>query len=184
MERDVVDEKLDIWARELPALDLPTEALVERIQKLARYLNRSLDETASQYGLTLTDWRVLGSLRGAGPTYRLPAGAIAEQLSLSPGAITQRLDGLERAGFLRRIPDATDRRVLQIELTPEGRQRWDEAVGVQAAKEQLVAAALGEDEKQALNALLRKLMLSFAASAGAKAAVRQTQRGGQREQVR
>jgi DNA-binding MarR family transcriptional regulator len=177
VDRDVVDEKLEIWARELPLLDLPTEGLVERIQKLARHLNRSLDETAASFGLTLTDWRLLGSLRGAGPDYRLPAGVIAEQLSLSPGAITQRLDGLEQAGYLRRIPDPDDRRVLQIELTPEGRTRWEEAVGVQAAKEQLIADALDEREKAALNDLLRKLMLSFAASGG------KAERRGQREQV-
>ena len=182
MERDVVDEKLEIWARELPMLDLPTEGLVERIQKLARHLHRSLGETAAEYGLTDTDWRLLSSLRGAGPNYRLPAGVLAEQLSLSPGAITQRLDGLEKAGYLRRVPDPEDRRVLQIELTAEGRKRWEEAVAVQARKEQLVADALDEREKAELNDLLRKLMLSFAASGG-KAGSAQAQRGGQREEV-
>ena len=44
MERDGVDEKLEILGRELPQIDLPTEGIVQRIQKLAWRLNRSLND--------------------------------------------------------------------------------------------------------------------------------------------
>ena len=48
-----------------------------------------------------------------------------------------------------------------MELTPKGRKAYDDAVGAQGRKEALVAAALGDEEKEQLNALLRRLMRAF-----------------------
>jgi len=163
VEHDHVDVKLEQLAVELPQIDIPTEGVVQRIQRLSWLLRKSLDETASAYGLTHADWGLLGKLRAAGAPYRQPAGKLAEHLSITPGAMTSRLDKLEARGLVRRVPDGEDRRVLQIELTDEGDRLWSEAVGVQAEKERLIAAALDEDEKEQLNALLRKLMVSFGA---------------------
>ena len=160
-ERDGIDGKLEIWGRELPQLDLETEGLVERIQKIARGLRRSMDETAAQFGLTTADWGMLAALRGAGPPYRLTAGRLAEQCWVSPGAMTSRIDRLEERGFVRRMPDPDDRRVLQIELLPAGRKTWEEAVGVQARKELIVASALDAAQKRQLNDLLRLLVLEL-----------------------
>ena len=168
MDRDGVDEKLEILGRELPQIDLPTEGIVQRIQKLAWRLNRSLNETAAEYGLSHADWSLLGSLRASGAPYRQAAGKLAEQVSITPGAMTSRLDKLEARGLVRRVPDAADRRVLQIELTDEGDRIWTEAVAVQAEKERLIAAALDLDEQEQLNALLRKLMLSTGSGSGSK----------------
>lgn len=164
----MVDTRLEVWARELPSLDLATEGVVERIQKLAHHLERSLGETAGEFGLSLADWHMLAALRGSGEPYRQTAGKLASWLSLSPGAMTSRIDKLEERGWVRRVPDLEDRRVLHVELTDEGRSHWEEAVGVQAAREQLVAAALDERQKETLNRLLRKLMLSFEATAAVK----------------
>ena len=168
MERDGVDEKLEVLGRELPQIDLPTEGIVQRIQKLAWRLNRSLNETAAEYGLSHADWSLLGSLRASGAPYRQAAGKLAEHVSITPGAMTSRLDKLEARGLVRRVPDADDRRVLQIELTDEGDRIWTEAVAVQAEKERLIAAALDAGEQEQLNALLRKLMLSTGAGQGSK----------------
>jgi DNA-binding MarR family transcriptional regulator len=163
---DLVDRKLEVWARELPELDLATEGIVERIQKLERYLRRSMDETLATSGLSFGEWRLLGALRYAGPPYRRTPGQLSEDLGLSSGAMTNRLDRLESAGLIRRLPDPDDRRSLQIELTDGGWKAWQDSVGVQAAKEQLVASALSSDEKEQLNTLLRRLLVSFEAAEG------------------
>jgi DNA-binding MarR family transcriptional regulator len=168
VERDRVDEKLEVLGRELPQIDLPTEGIVQRIQKLAWRLNRSLNETAAEYGLSHADWSLLGSLRASGAPYRQAAGKLAEHVSITPGAMTSRLDKLEARGLVRRVPDADDRRVLQIELTDEGDRIWTEAVAVQAEKERLIAAALDARQQEQLNALLRKLMLSTDAEPGSR----------------
>ena len=62
---------------------------------------------------------------------------------------------------MTRLPDPDDRRSVVVELTDHGRETYRRAVGVQAEKEALVAAALNPREKSQLNGLLRKLMLEF-----------------------
>lgn len=164
--RDIVDRHMTDWEREFPSMDVATEGLVERIQKLARYLERSMGETAREFGLTMQDWELLGALRRVGPPYRLSPSRLADDLMLSSGAMTARLDRLERAGLVRRRPDPGDRRAVRVELTERGRDTWGAAVDVQAEKERRVASALSEREKDALNSLLRELMCSFEETAG------------------
>ena len=46
-------------------------------------------------------------------------------------------------------------------MTDKGRAVWEEALGVQAEKEALFAAALTKREREQLDSLLRRLMLAF-----------------------
>jgi DNA-binding MarR family transcriptional regulator len=86
---------------------------------------------------------------------------MAAWAELSSGAMTNRLDRLEQAGLVKRIPDPNDRRGVLVELTDKGEHTWEEALRSGAANEALIAAALTEDEKRHLNALLRRLMREF-----------------------
>lgn len=159
-EQDHVDRWLA--SRELPgAVDLEVEGIVDRINGIRRRLNRLLDETLADHGLSVGEWKALGHLQLDGPPHRKPVGQLAKWGDLSSGAMTNRIDRLEQAGFVRRVPDPDDRRGVLVELTDEGRRAWEESVSAQAAKESLVAAALTAEEKQQLNALLRRLMLEF-----------------------
>jgi DNA-binding MarR family transcriptional regulator len=69
---------------------------------------------------------------------------------------------MERRGLIRRLDDPDDRRGVIVELTDEGKELWDRAVGAQAEKESIVASALDEREQRQLNDLLRRLMHTFA----------------------
>lgn len=160
-ETDSVDATLEVWARELPFLDLETEGIIERIHKLERYVDKAMRETLDTFDLSHGEWRLMAHLRYAGPPYRGKPGKLADHLGLSSGAMTNRLDNLERRRLIRRIDDPDDRRAVFVELTDEGNQLWEEAVGVQAEKEAIVDAALGAAEKRALNELLRRLMNAF-----------------------
>lgn len=46
--------------------------------------------------------------------------ALATELRLSPGAVTQLVEGLVQSGLVKRMPSETDRRVSNIELTLTG----------------------------------------------------------------
>jgi DNA-binding MarR family transcriptional regulator len=122
-------------------------------------IRKMLDETLAQYELTTSDWRVLCSLRWKGKPHRRSAGELSRVTDLSSGTMTTRLDGLERAGLVRRLPDPDDRRGVLVELTRKGLRLHQEAVGVQAEKEALIKEALTDREKKQLNDLLRRVML-------------------------
>ena len=82
------------------------DLLFDRIGRLLRPLNVS-----SAGGL------VLGLLRDNGP---LSPSEIGERLIVTRATVTGVVDSLERRGFVRRSPNATDRRRLLVEITPEG----------------------------------------------------------------
>jgi DNA-binding MarR family transcriptional regulator len=77
-------------------------------------------------GLSLTAAATLGSLRRRGPQ-RITELAIAQ--GVTQPSMTQLLRRLEDAGLVRRISDATDGRVVLVELTGAGeetlRTRWN-----------------------------------------------------------
>ncbi|HSB37554.1 MAG TPA: MarR family transcriptional regulator [Gaiellaceae bacterium] len=159
-EQDHVDRWLA--SHELPgAVDREVEGIVDRINGIRRRLSRMLDETLADHDLSEGEWKALGHLQLDGAPHRKPVGQLARWADLSSGAMTNRIDRLEKAGFVRRLPDPDDRRGVLVELTDEGRRAWEESVSAQAAKESLVAAALTAEEKKQLNALLRWLMLEF-----------------------
>lgn len=162
-ELDRLDDMLVVWAREIPNLDPLTEGIVERLQFLAKRFNQSLDATLEQFGLEHRTYHLLGKLRSVGPPYRRTPGQLADDMHLSSGAMTNRLDRMEEAGLIRRLPDPSDRRGQLIEPTDAGHAAWNQAVGTQAEQEALIASTLSRHEREELHRLLRKLMRAFPA---------------------
>src|SRR3954465_13786869 len=160
-EVDHLDEMLLVWAREIPALDPVAEGIVERIQILAKGFDRSMDETLVEFGLDRRSYHLLGRLRSYGPPYRRSPGQLAADMRLSSGAMTNRLDRMEAAGLIRRLPDPNDRRGTLIEPTDEGHKAWDEAVGEAARREASFTSVLSDAEKDKLHDLLRGFMQAF-----------------------
>jgi DNA-binding MarR family transcriptional regulator len=158
-ERDHIDRFLE--QHDLPGVDVEVEGIVDRINGLRRRFHRMMDETIAEYGLNSGEWKALNQLRLAGPPHRRAVGEMAEWAELSSGAMTNRLDRLEQASLVKRVPDPNDRRGVLVELTDKGHRTWEESLRAGAANEALIAAALGQDEKRQLNALLRRLMLEF-----------------------
>jgi DNA-binding MarR family transcriptional regulator len=161
-ERDHVDRFLDEIRAELPdSMDLVAEGIVDRINGITWRLRRMLDETLEPYGLTSGDWKTLSALRWAGTPYRRSAGELARMSDLSTGAMTNRLDQLEKAGLVERLRDPDDRRGVLVQLTAKGVHVHHEAMAAQADKEALLTGALTEREKKQLEALLRRVMLAL-----------------------
>lgn len=158
---DRLDESLRVWAREIPDLNSLTEGIVERIQILAKAFDRSLEETLTQYGLDHRSYHLLGRLRSYGPPYRRSPGQLAADMRLSSGAMTNRLDRMEAAGLIRRLPDPEDRRGSLIEPTETGNATWDSTTGTQARREAMIASVLEPAEREELHRLLRRLMRAF-----------------------
>jgi DNA-binding MarR family transcriptional regulator len=53
----------------------------------------------------------------AGP---LPIGELAATEGVAPPTMTRLVDGLERDGLVRRVPDPADRRGVLVRVTPQG----------------------------------------------------------------
>jgi len=75
---------------------------------------------AAQVGLHTTDLECLDILQIRG---KASAGELARWTGLTTGAVTALLDRLEKAGYVERLPDATDRRRVLAAPRPEAMGR-------------------------------------------------------------
>jgi DNA-binding MarR family transcriptional regulator len=92
------------------------EELVTEVRRSHNATDRFDQAVADALGLNRTDMRCLDVIEREGP---VPAGRLAEATGLTSGAITTVLDRIERAGYARRVNDASDRRRVLVELTPK-----------------------------------------------------------------
>ncbi len=96
----------------------------------ARSLRYAGERWAEKYNLSTVRFELLMLLRHH-PDEQLTLGQLAKGLDLSPRTVTSLADVLERDGFIRRIPHATDRRAVLARITPAGCARvdalWQEA---------------------------------------------------------
>ncbi|MBC8160432.1 MAG: MarR family transcriptional regulator [Roseiflexaceae bacterium] len=161
MDNDYVDTILRQWQRERPDLDASPMGVIGRISRAARALGRALDATFASFGLNGGEFDVLATLRRSGPPYRLTPTELFRDLMLSSGAMTNRLDQLERANLVARTPDPSDRRGTLVALTTQGQELVDAAVAAHLANEHHLLDALSSDERAQLAQLLRKLLRSL-----------------------
>jgi DNA-binding MarR family transcriptional regulator len=92
---------------------------------------------ADRLGVNETDLHCLNIIENSGG---LAAGELAARSGITPGAVTGVIDRLERAGFARRISDASDRRRVMVEVTAAFYERADRIWGPLAADWQEVFA--------------------------------------------
>ena len=124
------------------------DLLVKRIGKLLQ-----------PFDLTPASALVLGILADADAP--LPPNQIAERLILSRATITGLVDSLERRGYVRRMPHTTDRRMLLIELTDDGRRIAHEYRVLVHQNQKVWLAALSEQEQGQLIHALHQLQAAL-----------------------
>jgi DNA-binding MarR family transcriptional regulator len=160
-ESDAVDRIVEQWRRELPDLELEPMATFGRIHRISQKLwGGTLNRVYGEYGLGRGEFDVLATIRRSGETTLSPK-QISTSLMLSSGGLTGRLDKLENAGFIERLPDPADRRALRVRITDKGRETIEAAVraGLDAQAELL--GKLSSEDREQLGALLRRLHIAF-----------------------
>jgi DNA-binding MarR family transcriptional regulator len=130
-------------------------AAVTSIMRAQQVLMARLNELLRPLGLTFPRYEAL-MLLSFTRTGALPLGKIGERLQVHRTSVTNIIDKLEADGLVRRVPHTADRRATLAEITAAGH---DTAARATAA---LNAAAfgidaLGDDDQEAVTALLRAL---------------------------
>ena len=160
MTQDVIDQIVELWARERPDLDVSMTQVVQRITRLYLLQATGFAQVFARHGLTFGEWEVLAALRRSGPPHRMKPTALYGALVLSSGAMTNRLDHLEAPGLVERLPDPADRRGTLVSLTRKGMRVCDEAQLDYLAFEEHLLEDLSSVEREQLIRLLRKLLVS------------------------
>jgi DNA-binding MarR family transcriptional regulator len=158
---DGVDDHVAQWLRELPELNPLTESIITRMQKIVGRIKRIQNDRLTSSGVASGDYHVLHALRRLGTPYRAASSRLADDLMLSPSALTARIDGMEKEGLVLRVADPDDRRRVLIEMTPEGHALWERTIRPQGEFEDQLVDVLDDQEKETLSALLRRLLIEL-----------------------
>lgn len=161
MNGDPVDAILAQWQRERPDLDVSPMGIIGRMGRLAKHLERSIQETVSDFGLNGGEFDVLATLRRSGGRYQLSPTELFNTLMVSSGTMTHRIDRLEQAGLVQRMDDPNDRRGTLIQLTSKGFNTIEKAVDAHVANGHRLLIVLDQAERKVLAQLLSKLLISF-----------------------
>ena len=152
---DLIDQMNEQWKKVRPDLDSTPLEVVGRVIVLAQHLERSVNEALATHGLTLGQFDILATLRRQSGSGLTPT-QLMRSVMLSSGGMTNRLDRLEEAGWIRRESDPEDRRGVVVALTPAGRKLIDAATETRFAEAERSIPPLDPKEFQTLANLLRR----------------------------
>ena len=148
--------------------DASADEIRLRIWKANQLIDRALITGLKEFDLTPGEFGVLIELRLAGAPFKLTPTQLYNRLLVTGGAMTGRVDKLEKRGLARRTPDPNDRRSVFVELTESGLGLIEGAAQSQHRVEEQLTAGLTPKERERLAALLRKLVLDIDQNAGPK----------------
>jgi DNA-binding MarR family transcriptional regulator len=153
---DFIDSSEAEGQRSRPGVYLHDSAGLLRVMRLAAHLERVL---AASSAVKSGQFQVLAALRRRDPA-PMNATELARASILTSGAMTAVLDRLEEQGLIRRQIDGDDRRARRITITEKGRTIIDRALEQRLAQHRALNAALSLEEREALSAILRKLLIA------------------------
>ncbi len=83
--------------------------------------------------------------------------SLAREMGQSVPGVSQKVSELEKQGYVRRVADEKDRRVVTVELTDEGRQVAEESLRDFLVRIEQALDRMGEEKSQTLFNLMQQL---------------------------
>jgi DNA-binding MarR family transcriptional regulator len=121
------------------------------------------DQHLDLHDLTMAQWGPLMRIRTAGPCTVVE---LARWLAVDAGAMTRLLDRLEKKKLCKRVRSAEDRRVVLVELTPEGEAAIAEVPAVLSKVMNAHLAGFSKAEWLALKSYLHRMLANGEALRG------------------
>lgn len=162
--RDAVDALLDSWAARRADLDFTPVAVVARLDRVRGHVDRELERVFAEHGLTRPSFEVLVTLARLEEEGGISQRQLMDELGLTSGTVSVRIDRLVEQGLVERRPDPDSKRSVLIALTESGREAFERVVPAHLANEARLLAGLSDEDRRLLEELLRKLLVEFEGS--------------------
>jgi DNA-binding MarR family transcriptional regulator len=160
-DEDSVDRIVQAWAKSDPDLDPRPLEVVGRLLLCARYCEREIVAGLAPLGLSFGDFDVINTLRRRGGEPGTNPTDLARSSLITSGAMTTRLDRLERRGLVERRADPADRRAVRVRLTADGKRLAELALDAVLGADERFLAPLDERDRDAVAATLKRLLLPY-----------------------
>jgi len=129
------------------------------VKSVGKLYSEEFDRLARErIGLTSAQCRLLGALAMHGDEEEpLSQAELAQRLDLTPMAVAGLCDRMAAAGWIRREPSPTDRRVNRIHLEPSAEKALDSALSISDGLNARVMSVLSQAERAQLLGLLSRV---------------------------
>jgi MarR family transcriptional regulator for hemolysin len=124
------------------------------VARTARVVSRAFEAALAEGGGSLASWLVMVSVKGG---LHQSQRALAEAIGVEGPTLTHHLNRMEAAGLVTRSRNPGNRRVHDVELTPEGDRAFLSLVGVVRDFDQRLRDGFTESELASLRSLLQRL---------------------------
>lgn len=138
-----------------PFIDDYLPALLAQASHL---ISDEFHKTVRKNGVSVTEWRVLATLYGAG---EISIGSLADMATTKQPTVTRLLDRLEVLGHVQRVAHATDGRVTLVRITDPGKKLIASLIKQAKKHEDQVMEDLMPGESKALKETLRRLIAHY-----------------------
>ena len=91
--------------------------IMQSLRRIFKAIHDYSHEVSKNYGITGPQLWVIKTVFLDGS---LSLGDLGKRMYLQPNTITGLIDGLEEKGYVERVRDRDDRRVVKVQLTPRG----------------------------------------------------------------
>jgi DNA-binding MarR family transcriptional regulator len=162
---DSVDALLESWAETRPDLPVEPVAIITRLVRIRRHLDRELESVFERFGLGPSTFEALVTLMRVGGASGVSQRRLADEVGVTAGTISVRIDHLVAEGLAERRPDPDSKRSSLVALTDQGRKLFERVVPAHLDNERRLLASLSEEDRELLVGLLRKLLVEFEGSA-------------------
>ncbi len=144
--------------RETPDVPLDGMEILSRASRLVRLSRKWIEPVFTRHDLDTGEFDVLATLRRSGVPYCQRPTELYQSLMITSGGLTDRLNRLEKKGFIKRIVSETDRRSALVQLTATGLKTINAAFVEDMAIEAELLSVLDDGERRQLATLLARLL--------------------------
>lgn len=142
----------------------PDESAAYLMRQILNTFTSEVDKALEAQDLTAAQWVPLLKLHMG---HASTVAELARECKLDTGAMTRTLDRLENKGLVERVRSSEDRRVVNLELTPEGKAAAKEIPAVLSSVQNAFLEGFTVAEWQQLKDLLRRMLANGQALQGA-----------------
>jgi DNA-binding MarR family transcriptional regulator len=127
------------------------------LRSAARHITQLYDQFLAPSGLRSTQFSILAKLRRLGP---LTINELAKVMVTDRTTLGRNIQPLERDGWIKIEPTASDRRAKKLRVTKTGEQRLQAALKAWSQAQAKFEAAFGPKHAADMRALLRGVVAS------------------------
>ncbi|MGH3279519.1 MAG: MarR family winged helix-turn-helix transcriptional regulator [Trebonia sp.] len=157
---DSIARVLASWQVNRPDLNVEPIAITARLARLRQQLGARLESVFTAHNLTGGNFAVLATISRLGGQ-PLTQTQLMQELNLTAGTISVRINRLVRDRLVIRDPDPSDGRGWLIGLTPSGQAAFESCAPEHLANARHLTSGLTKDERDQLADLLAKLLHSL-----------------------